>query len=430
MMITKLKEEKIIGLPLAVYAVFSAVILLAAYTGKLSTDYVGTIAFLMVVGGAFHYIGSKIPFANEYLGAAIVLPLFAAASLSTYGFIPEYLQESIGGFMKGGFQNLYIAAILVGSILSLDRKTMLKSVARYLPTVIGSQIVAIGFLALAGIVTGLGVFEAIFMIGAPTMSGGSGGAIATLPAIYGKLMGVDGAQFAGKFLGYCSIGNVISVVSAAVLAKLLDKSTTLNGHGRILMNEAHDNKIEDIERPTSDKDYRKLGAGLFISLTFMIAGSLIASVIPQIAGLAWTIIIAIAAKAMGLISEEYCDYANFWFNFMLKNLLPALIAGIGIASLDMSLLGEYFTLKALFVIVMGIAGAALGAAFFGRIFGLWPLESAITAAFCSVDIGGSGDLAILSATNRMQLLPFSSISTRIGGALMILEISLLMPLFL
>ena len=78
-------------------------------------------------------------------------------------------------------------------------------------------------------------------------------------------------------------------------------------------------------------------------------------------------------------------------------------------------LGKYFT---------------FGAAAFGYLFKLWPLEASITAALCSCDVGGSGDIAILSASNRMQLLPFSSISTRIGGALMILEISFLMPLFL
>ena len=93
-------------------------------------------------------------------------------------------------------------------------------------------------------------------------------------------------------------------------------------------------------------------------------------------------------------------------------------------------LGKYFTFGAVFVIVMGIAGAVIGAAAFGYLFKLWPLEASITAALCSCDVGGSGDIAILSASNRMQLLPFSSISTRIGGALMILKISFLMPLFL
>ena len=425
------KQEKIYGLPLSVFSVLVGIILLAAYTGKMSTDYVGVIAFLMAVGGVFFYIGGRIPIVNDYLGGATVLPLFGAAAMVYFGLVPEYIQKGVGTFMKGGFQNLYIAAILVGSILSLNRSSILKSFARYMPKIVGSQAVAIVFLAFAGTVTGIGVFESIFMIGAPMMSGGSAGAIATLPAMYSQIMGTDASKMAGPFLGYCSMANVISILSAAVFAKIFINAKQINGHGRLLMDESSDDILAEEERPSSSKDYTKLGAGLLISVAFMVAGKLVSVYLfPQIADLAWTILLAIILKSSGMISDELCDYANYWFQFMLRNLLPVLIAGIGISSMDMSLLGKYFTVGALFVIVMGIAGAVIGAMIFGRMFKLWPLEASITAALCSCDVGGSGDIAILSASNRMQLLPFSSISTRIGGALMILEIGFLMPLFL
>ena len=428
--LSTLKKEKIYGLPLGVFVVFSSIILLATYTGKLSKDYVGTIAFLMVIGGTFFYVGGKIPIVNDYMGGATVLPLFGSAAMAAYGLVPAAVHKGVSAFMNGGFVNLYIAAVLVGSILSLNRKSILKSVFRYLPTIVGSQAVAILFLALAGIITGIGAFEAIFFIGAPTMSGGSSGAIATLPAMYSGIMGIDASKFAGPFLGYTSMANVISILSAAVFSKVLVNSSKINGHGRLLMDQPKDEILAEESRPSSDKDYGKLGAGLLISLGFMVAGNLIAVLIPQVHMLAWTILLAIFAKAAGLVSDEFCDYANFWFQFMLRNLLPVLIAGIGVSYMDITILGKYFTLSALFVVIMGIAGAVIGAMIFGRMFKLWPLEAAITAALCSCDVGGSGDIAILSASNRMQLLPFASISTRIGGALMILEISFLMPLFL
>jgi len=48
-----------------------------------------------------------------------------------------------------------------------------------------------------------------------------------------------------------------------------------------------------------------------------------------------------------------------------------------------------------------------------RCFGL---DTAIVTA-CHSGQGGTGDVAILTAGNRMALMPFAQIATRIGGAL-------------
>jgi malate:Na+ symporter len=47
-----------------------------------------------------------------------------------------------------------------------------------------------------------------------------------------------------------------------------------------------------------------------------------------------------------------------------------------------------------------------------------PVEGAIVAATHS-GMGGAGDIAILSASNRMRLMPFAQIATRIGGGITI-----------
>jgi malate:Na+ symporter len=56
------------------------------------------------------------------------------------------------------------------------------------------------------------------------------------------------------------------------------------------------------------------------------------------------------------------------------------------------------------------------------------VESAIITA-CHSGLGGTGDVAILSSSNRMGLMPFAQISTRIGGAAMIVLATLLMKWF-
>ena len=52
----------------------------------------------------------------------------------------------------------------------------------------------------------------------------------------------------------------------------------------------------------------------------------------------------------------------------------------------------------------------------GRKLGMYPIETAIVNA-CHSGQGGTGDVAILTAANRMQLMPFAQIATRIGGAI-------------
>ena len=47
---------------------------------------------------------------------------------------------------------------------------------------------------------------------------------------------------------------------------------------------------------------------------------------------------------------------------------------------------------------------------------MYPIETAIVNA-CHSGQGGTGDVAILTAANRMVLMPFAQIATRIGGAI-------------
>lgn len=233
---------------------------------------------------------------------------------------------------------------------------------------------------------------------------------------------------AGRYLCYVSISNVLAVVMAAVGGNITSKMKGLNGGGKILRKQGEE-VTEGKERPASSTDYVALGSGIFMAMGMYLLGSIAGSMpgLSVIPGLAWTIIFVIIIKCTGIMPEKLENNCVYAMNFALKAMFPMVIAGIGINSLKFSALAEFFSIGAFIVIFMGVLGAMIGAMLFAKLSGLWPYEAGVTAGLCCCNIGGSGDLAVLSAANRMNLLAFASISTRIGGALMVIWIALLWP---
>jgi len=445
-MMEKKLNFNVCGLPFKYFLPFFVIIMLATYLGILptvkiysndagtytATSYIGTIAFLMAIGGIFFWLGNTIPILNNYLGGACLLPLLGASLMNYLGLIPKDLVNGTNVLMGGGFQDAYIAMLLVGSIMVMDRKLLLNATARYLPVLIGSQVFAIGACVIGGLITGTSLFDALFYVGAPIMSGGSSGAMATLPALYSKLSGTDLTGMAGRFLCYASIANVVAVVLGAVGNGVTSKIKGLNGNGEILAAKNGKMIIEGEKRPGTSPDYVALGSGIFMAFCFYLGGEILSKIpgLKIIPGLAWTIILAIIVKCTGVLPDKIVDNTIYSMNFALKALLPMLIAGIGIKSLKFTDLTEFFSIGAFIIIILGVLGAFIGAMLFAKFFGLWPFEAGITAGICCCNIGGSGDIAVLTAANRMNLLAFASISTRIGGALMVIWIGLLYRLFM
>ena len=105
-----------------------------------------------------------------------------------------------------------------------------------------------------------------------------------------------------------------------------------------------------------------------------------------------------------------------------------MMVNVGITAIDLTELAGAMSFQFVLMVTCTILTFVIAAGIFGRLFGLYPIESAISVGCCSCDIGGTGDLVNCQVSKRMDLFPFASISTRLGGALALLVLGMLLPL--
>src|SRR5258708_16991458 len=118
----KLMEFRIGILPLTVYLVLLAVIIwFTEQGGKFPGEICMMMAVLAVGGFTCGEIGKRLPVLHHF-GAAAIFATFIPSYLVYKKILPEPLITSVTDFTKGtNFLYLFIAAVIVGSILVMDR---------------------------------------------------------------------------------------------------------------------------------------------------------------------------------------------------------------------------------------------------------------------------------------------------------------------
>ena len=208
-----MKDFKIMGISLPIFAVLGVVLLIAIQLGVLPTGMIGAFALMMFVGALLDVIGNKTPIIKDYFGGGPIVIIFVSAALVYYKVLPPAVITNIRNFMEtgalrafnqageaitvgynGGFLDFYIAAMITGSILGMNRKLLIKAAIRYLPAIAGGVVVALALVFLTGLVMGFGGMEAIYYVGIPIMGGGMGAGAVPLSQIFGGALGVEPSE--------------------------------------------------------------------------------------------------------------------------------------------------------------------------------------------------------------------------------------------
>lgn len=425
---TAKKGYKIMGLSLPVFAIISIVVLVGTYLKVLPEGMIGAFALMLVLGAIFTEIGNHLPIVKSYLGDGPIIVIFGSAALVTYKVIPKEATDIMTTFMKGGgFLDFYIAALITGSILGMNRKLLIKAAVRYLPAILGGVVLALTLVGIGGALMGYGAKQAILYIGVPIMGGGMGAGAVPLSKIFGASLAKDPKEMLSIMVPAVALGNALSIVAAGLLDRLGKSKKSLTGNGELMV--IKDNVVVE-EEAKSALDYKMMGIGLIVSVTFFVWGTIIGKLIPAVHPYAWMIISVAVVKALGIMPAKLEEGAFQWFQFVMTNLTGVLLVGIGVAYTNLTDVIGALSVQYVVLVGLTVLGALLGAGFVGKLVGFFPIESAITAGLCMSNMGGTGDVAVLSAANRMKLMPFAQISSRIGGAFILILASALLGLFL
>lgn len=427
-----MKDYKIMGINLPVYFTLLAVLIIAMVLDVLPTGMIGAFAFTMLIGALLDVVGNNTPIVKTFFGGGPIVIIFASSAMIYYNLIPASVAENVKTFMKGGgFLDFYIAALITGSILGMSKKLLIKAAVRYFPTIIGGVVAALGFVALGGMLFGQSPAESIAYIGIPIMGGGMGAGAVPISEVFSQGLGIPSETILSKLVPAVALGNAMAIVFGGLLDKLGKIRPELSGNGKLMDIGEEDLKFTEKKEELTLMDY---GLGIVIATSFFGLGNIIAYLFDTYAGLdvhtyAWMIISVALAKAFNLLPEKYEAACAGWYQFVAKNWTSALLVGIGIAYTDLGQVISAFSPVYLVLVFLVVLGAVVGTALVGKLVGFYPIEAAITAGLCMANMGGTGDVAVLTAAHRMELMPFAQISSRLGGAFIILMATFLVQVF-
>ena len=145
-MMQKIRATKVSGINLPLYLTMMVILALTIALHKLPLNMLGLTLMLVLLGHFFYYIGNRLPIVKSYLGGGSVFTIFAAAALAALGWIPADVVTATKTFMNAnGLLDFYIAALIVGSILGMNRNLLLKAAVRFIPVSLAAMV--LGFLA-------------------------------------------------------------------------------------------------------------------------------------------------------------------------------------------------------------------------------------------------------------------------------------------
>ncbi|KAG0186593.1 hypothetical protein DFQ28_007598 [Apophysomyces sp. BC1034] len=284
----------------------------------------------------------------------------------------------------------FCAAVIVGSLLGMSRAVLIKGIVRFfVPVAVGSVAAAVAG-TLTGVAFGMSAFDTFFYIVAPIMAGGIGEGAIPLTFGYAMLLDVPQDQLFARVVPSVVLGNLSAIACAAMLHRISQRHQKVDD-GSLLVEE----NTTTHHAPFS---VEQIAAAGMVAISLYLVGLILERFthLPAPLGM---LSLAVVAKLSGAMPAHLEQGAHWIYSFFARAVSYPLLFGIGITLMPWEALLTALTPAHLFTTLVTV------------------LTLIATGFFVGRGMGGIGDLSILTAANRLPLMPFAQLATRIGGAL-------------
>jgi malate:Na+ symporter len=407
-------DFKIGIVPLPVFVLLFAVIAGFAATGTVPSDILMAIVLLSMGGFTCAELGKRIPIIRN-IGAAAIFATFIPSFLAFHHLLPASILGSVIDFTKdSNFLYLFIACIIVGSILGMDRGVLIQGFLKIFVPLAAGSIAGAVVGTVVGVLLGLGTYHTFFFVVVPIMSGGIGEGAIPLSIGYSQILHQQQGDLFAQVLPPVMLGSLTAILLAGTLNYVGKKYPLLTGEGRLQPGE-HDELAFQEDDVDNHVDVPTIAAAVVTAVTLYLIGALAQRLFGFPAPVAM-LVIAVLLKLARAVSPSLQLGAFHVYKFFSTAVTYPLLFAIGVSLTPWDKLVAAFTPPYLITIISTVVTIIATGFFVGGWMKMYPIDTAIVTA-CHSGQGGTGDVAILTAGNRMQLMPFAQIATRIGGAI-------------